>query len=33
VVFLDFTAFDIRQTVEEKLAALDWSAKTTGARP
>jgi GntR family transcriptional regulator len=27
-VFLDFTADDIRQAVDEKLAALDWGAKT-----
>jgi GntR family transcriptional regulator len=32
-VFLDFTADEIRTAVEEKLAALDWGAKTTGARP
>jgi GntR family transcriptional regulator len=30
-VFLDFTAEEIRSAVEEKLAALDWGAKTTGA--
>jgi GntR family transcriptional regulator len=30
-VFLDFTADEIRRAVEEKLAALDWGAKTTGA--
>jgi GntR family transcriptional regulator len=30
-VFLDFTADEIRQAVDEKLAALDWGAKTTGA--
>jgi GntR family transcriptional regulator len=30
-VFLDFTADEIRQVVDEKLAALDWGAKTTGA--
>jgi GntR family transcriptional regulator len=30
-VFLDFTADEIRTAVEEKLAALDWGAKTTGA--
>ncbi|HEV3118009.1 MAG TPA: GntR family transcriptional regulator [Gemmataceae bacterium] len=29
-VFLDFTAEEICQAVEEKLAALDWGAKTTG---
>jgi GntR family transcriptional regulator len=30
-VFLDFTAEEIREAVEDKLAALDWGAKTTGA--
>ena len=30
-VFLDFTADEIRQAVDEKLAALDWGAKPTGA--
>src|ERR1700730_633910 len=30
-VFLDFTADEIRKAVEEKLAALEWGAKTTGA--
>jgi GntR family transcriptional regulator len=30
-VFLDFTADEIRSAVDEKLAALDWFAKTTGA--
>jgi GntR family transcriptional regulator len=30
-VFLDFTADEIRSAVEEKLAALDWGATTTGA--
>jgi GntR family transcriptional regulator len=30
-VFLDFTADEIRQAVDEKLAALDWGAKSTGA--
>jgi GntR family transcriptional regulator len=29
-VFLDFTADEIRNVVDEKLAALDWGAKTTG---
>jgi hypothetical protein len=29
-VFLDFTADEICQAVEEKLAALDWGTKTTG---
>jgi GntR family transcriptional regulator len=32
-VVLDFTADEIRQVVEEKLAALDWGAKPAGARP
>ncbi len=32
-VFLDFTADEIRKAVDEKLAALDWGAKTTGAGP
>ena len=31
-VFLDFPADEIRRAVEEKLAALDWGAKPTGAR-
>jgi GntR family transcriptional regulator len=31
-VFLDFTADEIRKAVEDKLAALDWGAKTTGAK-
>jgi GntR family transcriptional regulator len=31
-VFLDFTAVEILKAVEDKLAALDWGAKTTGAR-
>jgi GntR family transcriptional regulator len=30
-VFLDFSAQEIRQAVEEKLAELDWGAKSTGA--
>jgi GntR family transcriptional regulator len=30
-VFLDFTADEIRSAVDEKLAALDWGAKNTGA--
>ena len=30
-VFLDFTADEIRSAVDEKLAALDWGAETTGA--
>ncbi len=30
-VVLDFTADEIRNAVDEKLAALDWGAKTTGA--
>jgi GntR family transcriptional regulator len=30
-VFLDFTADEIRSAVDEKLAALDWGAKSTGA--
>jgi GntR family transcriptional regulator len=30
-VFLDFTADEIRRAVDEKLAALDWSAKPSGA--
>ena len=30
-VFLDFTADEIRQAVDDKLAALDWGAKPTGA--
>jgi GntR family transcriptional regulator len=30
-VFLDFTADAIRQAVDEKLAALEWGAKSTGA--
>jgi GntR family transcriptional regulator len=30
-VFLDFTADEIRKAVDEKLAALDWGGKTTGA--
>jgi GntR family transcriptional regulator len=30
-VFLDFTADEIRKAVDEKLAALDWGAKATGA--
>jgi GntR family transcriptional regulator len=30
-VFLDFPAHEIRAIVEEKLAALDWGGKTTGA--
>ena len=30
-VFLDFTADEIRAVVDEKLTALDWGAKTTGA--
>jgi GntR family transcriptional regulator len=30
-VFLDFTADEIRSAVEDKLAALDWGAPTTGA--
>jgi GntR family transcriptional regulator len=29
-VFLDFTAVEIRQIVDEKLEALDWGARTTG---
>jgi GntR family transcriptional regulator len=29
-VFLDFTADEIREAVEEKLEALDWGEKTTG---
>jgi len=32
-VFLDFAADEIRRAVEEKLAALDWDTKPTGARP
>ena len=32
-VFLDFTAGEIRAAVDEKLAALVWGTKTTGARP
>jgi GntR family transcriptional regulator len=32
-VFLDFTADEILTAIDEKLAALDWGAKTTGARP
>jgi GntR family transcriptional regulator len=32
-VFLDFTAEEIRSVVDEKLAELDWGAKTTGAGP
>jgi GntR family transcriptional regulator len=32
-VFLDFTADEIRRAVEERLTALDWGAKPTGARP
>jgi GntR family transcriptional regulator len=31
-VFLDFTADEIRRIVDEKLVALDWGVKTTGAR-
>ena len=31
-VFLDFTAEEIRKAVEDKLVALDWGAKTTGAK-
>jgi GntR family transcriptional regulator len=30
-VFLDFTADEIRAAVDEKLAALEWGAKNTGA--
>jgi GntR family transcriptional regulator len=30
-VFLDFPAEEIRKVVDEKLAALDWGAKPTGA--
>jgi GntR family transcriptional regulator len=30
-VFLDFTADEILQATEDKLAALDWAAKPTGA--
>jgi GntR family transcriptional regulator len=30
-VFLDFTADEIRKAVDEKLAALDWGGKPTGA--
>jgi GntR family transcriptional regulator len=30
-VFLDFTADEIRKAVDEKLQALDWGAKPTGA--
>jgi len=30
-VFLDFTAEEISQAIEDKLAALDWAAKPTGA--
>jgi GntR family transcriptional regulator len=29
-VFLDFTADEIRKTVDEKLAALDWADKSSG---
>jgi GntR family transcriptional regulator len=32
-VFLDFPADEIRKAVDEKLAALDWGTKTTGAGP
>ena len=30
-VFLDFTAEEIREAMEEKLTDLDWAAKPTGA--
>jgi GntR family transcriptional regulator len=30
-VVLDFTAEEIRKAVDEKLQALDWGARTTGA--
>jgi GntR family transcriptional regulator len=30
-VFLDFTADEIKKAVDEKLTALDWGAKPTGA--
>src|SRR5438105_2238864 len=32
-VFLDFSAEEIRSAVDEKLAALDWGAKTTPPHP
>src|SRR5262245_24341224 len=31
-VFLDFTADEIRQVVDEKLAELDWQPKPAGAK-
>jgi GntR family transcriptional regulator len=31
-VFLDFSADEIRNAVDEKLAELDWHVKTTGER-
>ncbi len=31
-VFLDFTGEEIRAAVDEKLTALDWGAKPSGAR-
>jgi GntR family transcriptional regulator len=33
VVFLDFTADEIRQAVDDKLASLDRDSEATGARP